>query len=346
MDADIYAVTDEERKQYRSYIDAIIRDLLSPRPQPPRLWYYTTATTFARIVQTKEVWSTQISCLNDHSEFRYAVRLLRKEFKTFFSNPDEDVRGLAHHVYELLADDGANQSWFFVICMSAVPDDLSQWRAYGGGEGGVCIGLDPRLMMTPEAKKIGGYLVPVLYKPNEQKMLVKAVANATMGFFKDGLERRPNADRNKWTDSFLTVWRDHVIGFAPMLKDSSFYQEDEWRLICSLSLERLPELEIQQRSSLIARHWPISFGDALPIREVVVGPCRHPAVSRVSVGAYLQAKGYAVNNVGEYNPHKVTVSWSAIPFRRCSRCEGRNRVRRTSADQSCIAWMEATFFLH
>lgn len=308
---DFYAVTPEEQRQYNDFSLNAARQLF--QPLPPVLWYYTTGSTFVRILDSKSVWATQISCLNDHSEFRYSVRLLRDEFKKDLDNPDEDFCWLACHLYETLANDGADASFFFVICMSLVRDDLSQWRGYSGGEGGVCIGFDPAKMMDPNSLK-KGFILPVLYRPDQQKLLIEDIAKWTMNFFKSGLVRRPGADRKQWAESFLEVWRDQVIYFAPILKDCSFAKEEEWRLIYSLSPDDVQKVEILQRSTLISRHLPLTFEDRLPIKEIIVGPCRHPSVSRISVGTYLEAKGYSLNREGENDPNKITLSSSKIPF--------------------------------
>ena len=148
------------------------------RPLPQTLWYYTNASTFGRILKTGEVWSTQISCLNDHSEFRYAVRRLRDEIKNYVGHGDEHIRFLAQHLYETLEQDGADTSWFFVFCMSSVADDLSQWRAYGGGEGGVAIGFNPMKLVQGEIST-RGYLVPVRYSEQDHKAIVSDVAIGT-----------------------------------------------------------------------------------------------------------------------------------------------------------------------
>ena len=124
---DLYAITPEERATYTAFSTTMWRQLV--RPLPETLWYYTNASTFGRILKTGEVWSTQISCLNDHSEFRHAVRRLRDEIKNYVGHGDEHIRFLAQHLYETLEQDGADTSWFFVFCMSSVADDLSQWRA-------------------------------------------------------------------------------------------------------------------------------------------------------------------------------------------------------------------------
>jgi hypothetical protein len=273
MNDELYAVSDHERDRYNEFSKAVWKQLFQPPPYT--LWYYTSASTLARILQSKEVWSTQISCLNEHTEFRHSVRLLRDEFKAFVNHEDESVRYLAAHLLEAMEQDGADSSFFFVMCMSSVRDDLSQWRAYGSGEGGVAIGFNPMGLVTDEIRRIG-YLVPVRYREGDQKALVAHVAAATMSFFREGLTLRPGADWRMWTDSFLATWRDNVIYFAPVLKHGSFESEHEWRLIVGLSPNHVSKVEIQQRSALISRHLPLKFGDKLPIREVVVGPCRHP----------------------------------------------------------------------
>jgi Protein of unknown function (DUF2971) len=195
---------------------------------------------------------------------------------------DEQTRWLAAHVHKQLEDDGADRSWFFVVCMSEERDDLSQWRAYGSGEGGVAIQFETRgLIPIGTQNKVG--LVAVCYDENRQKRLAEDITAATIQFFKAGLAARPGADQEKWAESFLTHWREKVIWFAPMLKHQAFRKEVEWRMLCSLGPEDRKYLRVKQRPSLLSRHLPLRFGERLPITEVMVGPCRHANVSLVSV---------------------------------------------------------------
>jgi len=311
MTPEDYKVTAEELAKYSDFGKHSAGQLLRPLPQT--LWYYTSGATFARILKSNSVWSTQISCLNDHSEFRYSVRLLREEFKNSLTSTDEECSWLAKYLYETMENDGADASFFFVFCMSLVRDDLSQWRGYGGGEGGVSIGFRPMGLVTTEVTK-QGYVLPVQYEVAEHEKIIQNVANWTNIFFKEGLKRRPGADRKQWATSFLEMWREQIVYLAPILKHPSFKDEKEWRLIYALHPNDIAKIEILQRSALISRHLPISFGSKLPIREVVVGPCRHPSVSLISVGTYLSAQGYSVNEAEENDPNKVTIKSSSIPF--------------------------------
>jgi hypothetical protein len=304
-----YAISTAEKEMYEEFGRRMISKYV--KPSPGVLWYYTSASTFATIVKTKKIWSTQISCLNDTTEFRHSVRLLRDSFKPYIDGQyDENKKWLANYLYTNLKDD-AERSQFFVMCMSNRKDDLSQWRAYGGGEGGVAIGLSPRRLITTDTSNFA-YLVPVSYDPQDQRSLVAEIATFALRFFCEGLKQRPGANRETWAFAFLTAFRDSVLYLAPILKDPAFFQEEEWRLICSLGAADKKKIEIKQRQTLISRHLPLSFGDKLPIREVLVGPCRHPNASRISVGDYLVANGYELNNEGEHDPGKVTVSSSVI----------------------------------
>jgi hypothetical protein len=265
---------------------------------------------------SKEVWATHITCLNDQTEFRYAVELLRDIIKAH-KDPklDADTHWLSDHVTELLKDDGADFSYFFVFCASEVDDDLSQWRAYSDGEGGVSVALDAAALLQPNVANTPR-LAPVCYREETQRWLAAAIGGQTFAFFREGLEkrRRYGVTREQWAASFLPVWRDKILEFAPMLKDKAFKAEREWRLIIRLSPTELERLRLKQRRSLISRHLPLKFGDKLPIKGVRIGPCRHPSISRASVWTALEAQKYPMADDEEDDRALVTVKRSEVPF--------------------------------
>src|SRR5215207_3397701 len=73
---DLFEILPQERKLHNDFCRQLYgRELQSTPPDKP-LWYYTSAETFIKIIDTGTIWATQISCLNDHTEFRYAVNLV------------------------------------------------------------------------------------------------------------------------------------------------------------------------------------------------------------------------------------------------------------------------------
>jgi hypothetical protein len=105
--------------------------------------------------------------------------------------------------------------------MSSVPDDLSQWRAYGGGEGGVAIGFNPPKIVQGDMST-RGYLVPVRYSEQDHKAMASDVAIGTLKFFREGLEQlRGWACRTRTGESvgvlsdwiYVTTWSE--VGASP-----------------------------------------------------------------------------------------------------------------------------------
>jgi DUF2971 family protein len=149
---------------------------------------------------------------------------------------------------------------------------LSQWRAYGGGEGGYAIGFDiATLILALTAEN--GYLAGVCYHRQTHIEIGMSVVDATVKFYLDGLAARPGVDHTQWGESFLQVWSHTVSDIAPMIKDPAFATENEWRLIHRLGHTDLPNLKFQQRQSMLRRHLPLKLRSPgyphLPICAVV-----------------------------------------------------------------------------
>src|SRR5215203_5706346 len=144
-------------------------------------------------------------------EFRHGVKLVREALREYADHPDDDIQWLAKRVDEALSFDGAPIAQFFVLCMSEAKDDLSQWRAYGGGENGVSIELSAPLLQPMTQN--GAALRPVVYVEDAQHGLAADIAKWTVGFFKMG-QTPDRPDREKWADSFLANWEQRVIYLA------------------------------------------------------------------------------------------------------------------------------------
>jgi hypothetical protein len=199
-------------------------------------------------------------------------------------------------------------SKFFVSCFSESRDDLSQWRCYGGGENAYAIGIRKgHLFGIPNCLTLR-----VNYSKTDHEKLAASAARATLEMFREGLNLRPGNSSDGWEDTFLEYWDDSLMVLAPMVKDSGFAAECEIRNLYTLIENDFPRLQFRQRSSLMSRHLPLTYpaggGSApnfrLPITEIVVGPCRHREISRISVGTLLKTYGYA----------NVLVTMSQRPF--------------------------------
>jgi hypothetical protein len=98
---------------------------------------------------------------------------------------------------------------------------------------------------------------------------------------------------------------------APLIKHPAFANENESRITKGFAADDLEKLRFVQKGSMMSRHLPLqppgrapTMPYRLPIAEIIVGPSRHPQISRTTVDTLLRQKGYPTG----------MVSISKIPF--------------------------------
>jgi hypothetical protein len=99
--------------------------------------------------------------------------------------------------------------------------------------------------------------------------------------------------------------------FGPLIKHPKFSAEREWRLVYHFQDEAIPRMHYLQRNSMMTKHVPLRLmlrdgKPRLPLKGIVVGPCRHKDVSQISVGDLLRTHGYPVE--------QVPVTTTKIPY--------------------------------
>ena len=156
--------------------------------RPSVLWYYTNGTTLAKMLKSGEIWSTQVSCLNDSQEIRHGLDLMRDVLKHLPTGGDR------HDAFKAFLMDRLTKlprSYMncFVLCLSEKKNDLSQWRGYSGGENGVSVGLDSDALLSKIATSRMPRLVKVEYDEMENRR--KARQLLEMLFFMHSFNKEP-----------------------------------------------------------------------------------------------------------------------------------------------------------
>jgi hypothetical protein len=302
-------VTDEERSKYLNYVTELATKLKClDVDKDERVWHYTTGDTLISILESGTLFATQVACLNDSTEVLYGSKLLREAFLALppETATSEEERKLLER-FKVDDSSPSEPSNWFVTCFSKEKDDLSQWRAYGGGENGYAISF-----LAGAFFNRGSLVARVNYERDKHLEGAKEVAVKTLEFFKEGLDARSPEERDAWENEFLVEWDIWINKLAPMVKDPAFHSENEYRIIHQYTVSELSKLRFKQKHSLMSIHLPLVFpppyiatqSSLLPILEVMVGPSRHKEQSRVSVLNLLRQKGY----------HNVPVTLSEIPF--------------------------------
>lgn len=212
----------------------------------------------------------------------------------------EDVKNkiltlLFEQTIDLLKYHSGSGNEICLISLSAEGDLLSQWRAYAPNSG-YSIGFDTNGLeklpacqpkaATPEflSQRAADYkLLPCLYRKREKQILyasdvvdkaIKYVDDNVQQLIQDTNSIRPLKDGARVISTHLS---NTTIFLSSVLKDASFTEESEWRLVS----RPVPytELFYRSRGSLIVPYHVFSLSShganvkpSIPIRKIYVGP--------------------------------------------------------------------------
>lgn len=304
----------DEKKRYSDFSAQLAREIGALSVPPDTyLWHYTTGACLIAILDSMSIFSTQVSCLNDTSELRYGSKLYREAIEA--SMPKFSTDSAASKLLVDALDYFKEDADFpfqasvphFVASFSEERDDLSQWRAYGGGENGYAIGFKAQDLWGCK----NALVARIIYDPGVQQAAARKAVEGMAGFFLEGLKKFAPADAGAFGEEFFEAWDPSITMVAPLIKDPGFSKERECRIVKGFELTDLENLKFLQKNSLMSRHLPLRPPQRTPttpyrlaIGEVMVGPCRNPQISRTSVDTLLRQKGYPTG----------LVTISKIPF--------------------------------
>ena len=268
-----------------------------PLKPPELVYHYTTQKGILGIIKNQEMWATQIHFLNDKNEIFLAFKLLNNELvKRFNAAVHPDYKEFLQSIIDYLAT--MDHGHICIASFCEVGDLLSQWRGYGNLGKGYALGFDLK-KLTKLAKKHSFVFWPCIYDPILQQELVNyLIDNWCQKFY--GSKIPPK-------DMFKSIDID-VCQLAPIIKDESFNEEQEWRLISSIVTDDLPRFDFREgQYSLIPYYnFPITDPDTGHcINKIVVGPSPHVELAKNSLRNFLNSQRMS----------KTQIEISKIPFR-------------------------------
>jgi len=286
----------------------ILEDVLAPQPQGV-LYHYTNQKGLLGIIKREiwEIWATHTQYLNDAREFLHGLQMVRKQVAVFQrrarlrSGPPSpglpptgtslDIGGDEERaaLREMLEGVGDAEGLARInVCVASFSEDggdsLSQWRAYAP-RGGYSIGIRAdRLADLVTAH--GFFLARCLYDHKEQVRVVRALIEEVL---EENIERRREAgDAEQYLPKGgnLHAYRNR---YAPILKDPSFRDEREWRIVSRPQMCGGSRFDFREGSSMLTPFYKFPIGPSTPVpfEEIVVGPTLDQGRSAVSVRSFL-----------------------------------------------------------
>lgn len=197
-------------------------------PIPSRLYHYTTIDGLVGITSTGSLWASDARFMNDSSELSYAIGLIKEIIDEVFSGVKDEA------LKKLLSNSSGHAKTFanaerpFIACFCEIDDLLSQWRGYGTDKAPVSLGLDLRATSLPKRT----FLRKVIYDPEEQRRLVRAVVEIWLGTIKTLLNRNDSIWPSEVPPSLaVSALQGALAEHHLCFKHPTFSEEKEWRLI-------------------------------------------------------------------------------------------------------------------
>lgn len=223
--------------------------------------------------------ATNSRYLNDASEVRFALDLIRKELRK--RRKSVNVLSKEGIFYKNLTNriGYVDEIQIFVLSFSQNGNTLSQWRAYCR-DGGYSLGFNYTDLKTYPAPSF--LLYRCIYNKQEQIELF----NSILDEFVQGISTLSVKEIQAKVTSCLI----RLLIVAPLLKDSSFSEEEEWRLISSWKKGDNKIIEYRKKRNMLVPFYPCPLqykGGTINIEEIIVGPHPNQKLALDSVWNFL-----------------------------------------------------------
>ncbi len=265
------------------------------------VWHYTNWNALHKISEKGGTWwASHAAFLNDTQELTHGIKFFLTELE---NQPYPATKELLAIIEQNIRD-----SETYVIAFSKAFDDLSQWRAYGGSELSVSIGV----RMDAITRMTDGYQIKFLeclYRDDVKRAEIQRII-APLAQSRKALEEE--AERIRTSETYIhptiTLAKGHHRGqqitasiygpqFAAQAKNSAFENEKEHRLVVKFgSVEETRtrigavNMGFHAKGRLLVPHICLPRrreGEDEPIAAVLVGPNPHEELAVAAVKRML-----------------------------------------------------------
>jgi Protein of unknown function (DUF2971) len=292
------------------------------QPDPPRdLYHYTSPIGLKGIIESRTLWASSATFLNDESELTYVDTIVEPIVRELTATSDAgSVREFSERFAQMKLSSFARGFGVFVACFCEEPDLLSQWRGYG--QGGFSIGFDTRSWTQPwhaDGEQITR-LMRVECREEMQDRIIRSVVEPIVKTL-TAEEDQHGTDHviAQRVAPALHVMSDLLWNSAIWFKHPGFSEEKEWRLIVIQDEVRYipnvtpgpPPLKTFVRTA------PFGF---VPYVKVPIGTSPRPAIRNILVGPSARPEqacrgAHALIELSEMKSDGIGIYKTNVPLR-------------------------------
>lgn len=261
------------------------------------LYHYTTWSGALNILSSQEFWSTAHDCTNDEAELASAhsivtevAQVCRQRYQ--MGTPAKVLDAfLATYPGSMMAQ----MRTTYLSCFSLARDDENQWRVYGDGGRGICLGIRVLEEPPPKSRQIISIAIEVEYSESALHEWLAAEFEKICLVL-----TRVQPSCNNCEGGVSALHR--IAAFASIrAKREELRSEQEVRHVTFS--RRKTCVEPKERVSAarkVVRYLPVSLradGKLIALDEIIIGASRNAEEAREQLKNLLAAKGYIVESV-------------------------------------------------
>ena len=311
-----------KRSYDKAYSD-LAADLVGLRTHeepPEELFHYTSAGGLLEIVQSNQIWATNLEFMNDFLEVKYAKEL-------FMEVVQRERRASRNKLVVRFLDDTAstldpftNLFSFYAISFCADGGDrLSQWRAYATEGTGYSIGFRTGELINaigkykPETGEEQMDLIEVVYRREQQQAVVQDAVRKICRYIEEHLARDDARKGRRALQALPNLLCVHLFPYVFSFKAAGFEEEREWRLVTWIpSAMESKKVKFRASANFTIPYLSLDLSvtgrgdeEKLPISRIIQGPRVEAEVGMKSLELLVKKYGYTATEVVP----------SKIPFR-------------------------------
>lgn len=190
------------------------------------LYHYCGLDAFLSIIKNSTLWLSDIRKSNDYLECVYCRDKINEKIRVFLEDDKEALEAwdFGYNINSDLSMDMIS----YVACFSENKDQLSQWRGYADNGAGIAVGFSRESFADlKEAAPSHISFRKVIYDEKEQEKFIERIARESI----KAMETKPVAQ------VAAELNQNYRLQF-PVLKNASFEEEAEWRIIFNDSFSK------------------------------------------------------------------------------------------------------------
>jgi hypothetical protein len=287
------------------------------RMPPPLLYHYTNDAGLAGIIESGQLWFSDIFALNDPSELRHGLSIAIETLKSRATAGRPEIGAFASMLERFDLDAGIEASGhFFICCFSGDGDDLGQWRAYADNGRGFALGFEAASLEGAFANEKGKPIkqhatFPITYDDRELTRIQTALADMVDPIISLPRTTSVRGDALRAYMMDLLVYHSmNVIRGVMFFKHEAYRNENEYRFQQLFRCDKpAPAVKYRKRPTSLVRYREYNWRRRGPgaLKKIVIGP----AADRD------KAARFAKDCLASFHPEpdSVELVYSTIPYR-------------------------------